>query len=257
MYLLFKDKSADDFEMPNTMPDYTDKTKDLAHAVTHTGLELRKWYDPSKPITDKQTITPFYPWFRLAEFYLNFAEAAYMCGNEEECRTYINKVRARSDVNMPAVTEGGEALWDRLVNERRIEMAYEFTRYFDVRRWMIADKYENVPIAGMKTMVLEKGSKKDTVYRMARLSKDVNTNTCYYWANSSERETYIAGNSGRDITTKWTYRWLGKDYEIDYGECPLTFSPTQKYFVPANYLMPIPETEIKKAQNTIVQNPGY
>ena len=257
MYLLFKDKSADDFEMPNTMPDYTDKTKDLAHAVTHTGLELRKWYDPSKPITDKQTITPFYPWFRLAEFYLNFAEAAYMCGKEEECRTYINKVRARSDVNMPAVTEGGEALWDRLVNERRIEMAYEFTRYFDVRRWMIADKYENVPIAGMKTMVLEKGSKKDTVYRMARLSKDVNTNTCYYWANSSERETYIAGNSGRDITTKWTYRWLGKDYEIDYGECPLTFSPTQKYFVPANYLMPIPETEIKKAQNTIVQNPGY
>lgn len=257
MYLLFKDKSAADFEMPNTMPDYTDKTKDLAHAVTHTGLELRKWYDPSKPITDKQTITPFYPWFRLAEFYLNFAEAAYMCGNEEECRTYINKVRARSDVNMPAVTEGGEALWDRLVNERRIEMAYEFTRYFDVRRWMIADKYENVPIAGMKTMVLEKGSKKDTVYRMARLSKDVNTNTCYYWANSSERETYIAGNSGRDITTKWTYRWLGKDYEIDYGECPLTFSPTQKYFVPANYLMPIPETEIKKAQNTIVQNPGY
>ena len=257
MYLLFKDKSADDFEMPNKMPDYTDKTKDLAHAVTHTGLELRKWYDPSKPITDKQTITPFYPWFRLAEFYLNFAEAAYMCGNEEECRTYINKVRARSDVNMPAVTEGGEALWDRLVNERRIEMAYEFTRYFDVRRWMIADKYENVPIAGMKTMVLEKGTKKDTVYRMARLSKDVNTNTCYYWANSSERETYIAGNSGRDITTKWTYRWLGKDYEIDYGECPLTFSPTQKYFVPANYLMPIPETEIKKAQNTIVQNPGY
>jgi hypothetical protein len=257
MYLLFKDKSADDFEMPNTMPDYTEKTKDLAHAVTHTGLELRKWYDPSKPITDKQTITPFYPWFRLAEFYLNFAEAAYMCGKEEECRTYINKVRARSDVNMPAVTEGGEALWDRLVNERRIEMAYEFTRYFDVRRWMIADKYENVPIAGMKTMVLEKGTKKDTVYRMARLSKDVNTNTCYYWANSSERETYIAGNSGRDITTKWTYRWLGKDYEIDYGECPLTFSPTQKYFVPANYLMPIPETEIKKAQNTIVQNPGY
>ena len=257
MYLLFKDKSAADFEMPNTMPDYTDKTKDLAHAVTHTGLELRKWYDPSKPITDKQTITPFYPWFRLAEFYLNFAEAAYMCGKEEECRTYINKVRARSDVNMPAVTEGGEALWDRLVNERRIEMAYEFTRYFDVRRWMIADKYENVPIAGMKTMVLEKGSKKDTVYRMARLSKDVNTNTCYYWANSSERETYIAGNSGRDITTKWTYRWLGKDYEIDYGECPLTFSPTQKYFVPANYLMPIPETEIKKAQDTILQNPGY
>lgn len=257
MYLLFKDKTREDFTADKTMPDYTDKAKDLAHAVTHTGLELRKWYDPQKPITDKQTITPFYPWFRLAEFYLNFAECAYMLGKEDECRTYINKVRGRADVNMPPVTEGGTSLWDRLVNERRIEMAFEFTRYFDVRRWMIADKYENVPIAGMKTMILENGTKRDTVYRMARLASDVDKNTCYYWENSSERDTYIAGNNGRDITTKWTYTWLGQDYEIDYGECPLTFSPTQKYFVPANYLMPIPETEIKKSQNTIQQNPGY
>ena len=257
MYLLFKDKTREDFTADKEMPDYTDKAKDLAHAVTHTGLELRKWYDPQKPITDKQTITPFYPWFRLAEFYLNFAECAYMLGKEDECRTYINKVRARADVNMPPVTEGGTSLWDRLVNERRIEMAFEFTRYFDVRRWMIADKYENVPIAGMKTMILENGTKKDTVYRMARLASEVDQNTCYYWANSSERETYIEANSNRDIVTKWTYTWLGQDYEIDYGECPLTFSPTQKYFVPANYLMPIPETEIKKSQNTIQQNPGY
>ena len=257
MYLLFKDKTREDFTADKKMPDYTDKAKDLAHAVTHTGLELRKWYDPQKPITDKQTITPFYPWFRLAEFYLNFAECAYMLGKEDECRTYINKVRARADVNMPPVTEGGTSLWDRLVNERRIEMAFEFTRYFDVRRWMIADKYENVPIAGMKTMILENGTKKDTVYRMARLASEVDQNTCYYWANSSERETYIEANSNRDIVTKWTYTWLGQDYEIDYGECPLTFSPTQKYFVPANYLMPIPETEIKKSQNTIQQNPGY
>lgn len=257
MYLLFKDKTREDFTADKKMPDYTDKAKDLAHAVTHTGLELRKWYDPQKPITDKQTITPFYPWFRLAEFYLNFAECAYMLGKEDECRTYINKVRARADVNMPPVTEGGTSLWDRLVNERRIEMAFEFTRYFDVRRWMIADKYENVPIAGMKTMILENGTKRDTVYRMARLASEVDQNTCYYWANSSERETYIEANSNRDIVTKWTYTWLGQDYEIDYGECPLTFSPTQKYFVPANYLMPIPETEIKKSQNTIQQNPGY
>ena len=166
MYLLFKDKTREDFTADKTMPDYTDKAKDLAHAVTHTGLELRKWYDPQKPITDKQTITPFYPWFRLAEFYLNFAECAYMLGKEDECRTYINKVRGRADVNMPPVTEGGTSLWDRLVNERRIEMAFEFTRYFDVRRWMIADKYENVPIAGMKTMILENGTKRDTVSRM-------------------------------------------------------------------------------------------
>jgi hypothetical protein len=107
-------------------------------------------------------------------------------------------------------------------------------------------------------MVLEKGTQKDTVYRMARLASDVDKNTCYYWANSTERTKYIEANYGRDIQTVWTYRWLGKDYEIDYGECRLTISPTQKIFDPTkNYLMPIPETEIKKAQDVIIQNPGY
>jgi hypothetical protein len=122
---------------------------------------------------------------------------------------------------------------------------------------MVAEKYENVPIAGMKTMILENGTKRDTVYRMARVASEVDKNTCYYWDNSAERETYVAANSNRELVTKWTYSWLGQEYVIDYGECPLTFSPTQKYFVPANYLMPIPETEIKKSGDTIMQNPGY
>ena len=256
MYYLYKNVTMADFEKGKAAPDHTSITKDLVNEATHAGLGCHKWYDPLKPITDKQTITPFYPWFRLGEFYLDYAEAAYMCGKEDICREYINKVRRRA--GMPDVTESGESLWDRVVNERRIELAFEFTRYFDVRRWMVADFYENVPIAGMKTMVFENGAKKDTVYRMARLSSDVNKNTSYYWDNSDAREKYITANYGRDIQTKWTYRWLGKDYEIDYGECLVTISPTQKIFYPEkNYLMPIPETEIKKSQNKIQQNPGY
>lgn len=247
-------------EEDKAMPAFTKLSSDinLENQATYSGLFCNKWYDPNKPITTVQTITPFYPWFRLGEFYLNYAEAAYMCGKEDICREYINKVRARADVNMPPVTESGEALWDRLVNERRIELVFEFTRYFDVRRWMVADFYENVPIAGMETMVLQKGTQKDTVYRMARLASDIDKNTCYYWTNSTERTKYIENNYGNDIKTVWTYRWLGKDYEIDYGECRVTISPTQKIFDPVkNYLMPIPETEIKKAQDTIMQNPGY
>lgn len=257
LYYLYKDVTMADFEAGKEEPDHTSVSKDLVNAASNAGLGCCKWYDPLKPITDKQTISPFYPWFRLAEFYLNYAEAAYMCGKEDICREYINKVRARADVNMPAVTESGEALWDRLVNERRIELAFEFTRYFDVRRWMVAEFYENVPIAGMKTMVLENGTKKDTVYRIARLESEINKNTSYYWQNSPQRAAYIEANFGRDIKTIWTYKWLGKEYNIDYGECLVTISPTQKYFVPANYLMPIPETEVKKSQDTIIQNPGY
>jgi hypothetical protein len=38
---------------------------------------------------------------------------------------------------MPAITETGAALKERYRNERRIELAFEDHRFFDVRRWMI------------------------------------------------------------------------------------------------------------------------
>lgn len=46
---------------------------------------------------------------------------------------------------MPDVTESGDALMKRYRNERRIEMAYEDQRFFDVRRWMIGpEAYHDV-----------------------------------------------------------------------------------------------------------------
>ena len=46
-----------------------------------------------------------------------------MTGDEGTARQYINMVRTRA--GMPAVTESGTNLFDRLVNERRIELAFE------------------------------------------------------------------------------------------------------------------------------------
>ena len=181
-------------------------------------------------------------WFDRPASKLNLAEAAYMLGVEETCRNYINKIRDRADVMMPHVTESGEALWDRLVNERRIEFAFETMRYFDLRRWKMADFYENIPFAGTQTMLLEKGGVTDTVYRMPRL----------YDPSKNDRIYYEEG-------AVYEYKWLGKTYKIDYGDCPLGMSPTQKYFPEdgRNYLMPIPRNEITKSKGTIEQNPGY
>jgi hypothetical protein len=160
---------------------------------------------------------------------------------------------------MPPVTESGESLWDRVVNERRVELAFEFTRYFDVRRWMVADFYENIPVAGMRTMRLENNGQVDVIYRMARLYDESKNNTNYYWNTSKERENYITANFGRDLNTIVTYTWLGKQYKIDYGDCALTITPTQKYFPKdgRNYLMPIPAEEITKSRGSIAQNPYY
>jgi len=93
------------------------------------------------------------PWIhiRLAEIYLNYAEAKLALGDEATCREYINKVRARQSVNLPPISNivTGEELKRRLYNERRIELAFEGHRFFDVRRWKIATVTESQPIYGM------------------------------------------------------------------------------------------------------------
>ena len=92
-----------------------------------------------------------WPFFRLAEIYMNYAEAKFELGDEATAREYINKVRARPSVDMPPIpnTVTGEALRQRLYNERRIESAFEGHRFFDIRRWKIANIIENRPIYGM------------------------------------------------------------------------------------------------------------
>jgi len=86
------------------------------------------------PISWQYHYTMPWPIFRLGEIYLNYAEAKFELGDEATCRDYLSKVRAR--VGMPShncfVT--GENLRARLYNERRVEMAFEEQRFWDVRR---------------------------------------------------------------------------------------------------------------------------
>ena len=244
LYLLFEGKSAADLDTTKTkkMPDYTKKALDLGEYPQTTFYKLHKWHDPAIQISEKETGSVVYPWIRLAELYLNYAEAAYKTNHEDICREYINKVRARKDVHMPPVDESGESLWDRVVNERRIELAFEAFRYFDVRRWKVADFYENVDLYGNYVMLMKSGSKTDTIHRMPRLYDATKNNMVYY----SPDQVY-------------TYKWLGKTYQIDYGDCAKGVMPAKKYFPEngSNYLMPIPRPEITKSNGKIKQNPGY
>ena len=264
LYYLYDGMTRDDFKAGTPEPAYTSKAKHTTSG-NHGGLELYKWYLPTEYISESQTGSKLYPWFRLAEMYLNYAECAYKVGNEALCREYINKVRQRPDVMMPEVTETGENLWDRLVNERRVELYAETFRYFDLRRWKMADLYENVPTASAKTMVLQKGTQMDTVYRVARLYDESKNNTNYYWANTEASKTYVYSGYkgdpryGKPIQWIFTYKWLGKEYTIDYGDCILNQNPTPRCFPESgrNYLMPIPRNEITKSEGRLQQNPGY
>jgi len=116
------------------------------------GYILRKFMPEDGPLNWQTTFTIPWPFFRLAEIYLNYAEAKFELGDEATAREYVSKVRAR--VGMPAIpaTVTGEALRQRIYNERRIELAFESHRFFDIRRWKIAGIIENRPIRGMDVL---------------------------------------------------------------------------------------------------------
>jgi len=110
---------------------------------------MKKFMPEAQAISFNERYTTPWPHFRLAEIYLNYAEAMFELGDETKSREYINKVRTR--VGMPGIpnTVTGEALRQRLYNERRIELAFEGHRFFDIRRWKIANIIENRPIYGI------------------------------------------------------------------------------------------------------------
>jgi hypothetical protein len=92
------------------------------------------------------------PWvfMRLGEIYLNYAEAMFELGDEAACREYINYIRARAGMpDLPATVTGPD-LRQRLYNERRVELCFEEHRYFDVRRWDIAQYTEPETLRGME-----------------------------------------------------------------------------------------------------------
>ena len=111
---------------------------------TKTGYYMKKFVDRSVVPAFEQQYTPWII-LRYGEVLLNYAEAAAELGQSGEAVRVLNQIRARA--GMPDVPpDGGEGrtLIERIRNERRIELAFEGHRYFDVRRWMIApDVYEN------------------------------------------------------------------------------------------------------------------
>ena len=116
--------------------------------ATITGYYIRKFIDEDMGISATKHYTTPFPLFRLSEIYLNYAEAQYHLGNEDLAREYINKIRDREGVKMPPVTASGEELLNKIYHERMIELAFEGHRYFDVRRWKIAEKTETTHIMG-------------------------------------------------------------------------------------------------------------
>ncbi|MDR3061373.1 MAG: RagB/SusD family nutrient uptake outer membrane protein, partial [Dysgonamonadaceae bacterium] len=130
---------------------------------TQTGYYAKKWMGQ----TWNTTLPQLWPYIRLAEIYLNFAEAANEAWNspnakDGRCRysaeEAINIVRKRA--NMPGVHAKfmeQAKFRERVRKERRIEFCFEEHRLFDLRRWKIGTQPENRDIWRMKITKLATG----------------------------------------------------------------------------------------------------
>lgn len=131
---------------------------------SYTGYYARKFIDPNPAIVDQNTWQQIpWPTLRYTEAVFNYAEALIELGDDATARTWLNKIRFRA--GMPALTESGDALRQRLRNEKRIEMYLEEQRYHDTRRWMIAPTTLGRKANGININGTLKAGKNVTLYK--------------------------------------------------------------------------------------------
>lgn len=126
----------------------------LTNATT-TGYYLRKYVDNSISFeAGSTTAATHHNWilFRYAEVLLNYAEAMiHVNGNCDykdatytmSAREALNAVRKRAGIPEVAACSQDEFLM-RVKHERRVEMAFEGQRFWDLRRWKNLDETKNI-----------------------------------------------------------------------------------------------------------------
>lgn len=125
----------------NSHPDSESVDATQSGQTTQTGFMMRKYFDENYN-GDLKTYGVNIPIIRYAEVLLSYLEAKMEAGEaitQDLLDETINTVRNRPSVQMPRVTETSTGkLRTILRNERRVELAMEGIRYWDLLRWGIA-----------------------------------------------------------------------------------------------------------------------
>lgn len=126
-----------------------------------TGYFCKKLVHWDLVVSTGSVTTEAYPWpvMRLGDLYLLYAEALNETGKGDEAIQWLDEIRARAGL------EGVRESWDNYAKdpgkyatkeglraiihqERMIEMAFEGSRFWDLRRWKEATQTLNAPIFG-------------------------------------------------------------------------------------------------------------
>lgn len=120
--------------------------------ATNTGYYLRKGLDPKYTVNGNHLLSSAsFIIFRFAEVLLSYAEAQNEAvGPDASVYDAVNKVRARSE--LPALKTGLTQADMRVAiqRERRVELAFEEKRWYDLMRLKLAEKNLNGPLHAMK-----------------------------------------------------------------------------------------------------------
>lgn len=158
-----------------TNPDGTEHIPD----PSQTGFFQKKYVDKSLlPFSTTTRSDQDFVHLRYADILLMYAEAKNeVSGPDESIYNAINSIRARPGVDMPAIAEGlsKDGLRQVIRKERRIELALEGLRYYDLKRWKIAHVVmPQVNDVGGKTIVFQ--NPKHYLWPYQQTELDVNPN---------------------------------------------------------------------------------
>lgn len=165
-----------------------------------TGYYEKKIVDTS---VDGQNFPQVVPWphIRLAEMYLIAAEACIELDRLDEAATYLDALRERigrpdtkTTLARRGLSSNKEDMTAFLRHERRSELSFEDSRYFDVRRWMIASETNNKTLTGI------------TVF--ARLKPGKTQNRPYVRSEDTWNYHYYV----RDLSFRENRKWDDKMY---------------------------------------------
>lgn len=114
--------------------------------IDGTGFGVLKYLDESNDLSQfSGTSKTDYIVFRYGETLLNFAETAFELNKPNEALDKINMIRNRA-----GIAELTSINMNKIRHERKVELAFEGHRYWDVRRWRTAVKDLSINGSGLR-----------------------------------------------------------------------------------------------------------
>ncbi len=118
----------------------------VAKNYGRTGFGVLKYLDENKNnLIDNVSSSIDWIVFRYAEVLLNYAEAAYELGKTGDALSAVNQIRERAGIALLSNIDR-----EKIRHERKVELAFEGQRYWDIRRWRIATNVLSRDFSGLQ-----------------------------------------------------------------------------------------------------------